>query len=399
MLMENEKIRVLEVLDCYFPSFDGPTILMNNYAKCMVKRDDTDVEIMVPKYPKYKDTDNFPVHRIKSIGATETYRCAVPFLQCKSKKIIKRKENPFDIVHVHSPFLLGRHAIKMAKKKGIPSVITLHTKFDEDFDRLLKSKLLRKIPMNYIMKTFRMADYVICVSDGAFDTLQRYGYEGKNVKVIRHGTDMLYPENAEKLKERFYEREKLSNEDNVFLSVGRVVENKKLQLALNALKIVKEKGFDFKYLIVGTGSYEKQLKQLVVDLDLQENVKFVGKIMDRDLLKQYYLASDLFLFPSTFDTAGLVNIEAAALKLPTLMQRDCCAAEIIDDGVNGFLVEENPNAWADKIIEILSNKESLKDIKENAYNQVYRSWDSVVDEMVGFYRDLISEYKLKNNKR
>lgn len=396
--MASDKIRVLEVLDTYFPSFDGPTILINNYAKCMVKREDTEVEIMVPKYPKYQDKDNFPVHRIKSIGAAETYRCAVPFLQCKSKKVIKRKENPFDIVHVHSPFVLGLHAIKVAKKKGIPSVITLHTRFKEDFDRILKSKALRKFMMNYIMKAFKKADYIVCVSDGTVDTLRSYGYKGDNVRVIRNGTDLLYPENAEELKKQVYERENLTGNENIFLSVGRIVENKKLQLALNSLKIVKEKGVDFKYLIVGAGSFEEQLKQMVKDLGLEENVKFTGKIMDRKLLAGYYLASDLFLFPSTYDTASLAPIEAAALKLPSLMQKGCSTAEIINDGVNGFLAEENADAWAEKIIEIIKNKDSLKDTKEKAFKEVYRTWDSVVDEMVGFYREVISEYKSKKTK-
>lgn len=391
-------IRVLEVLDTYFPAWDGPTMLVSNYAKCMVKRDDTDVELMVPKYPHYEDSAEFPVHRIKSVPAQEKYRSAVPFLQRKSVKIIARKDKPFDIIHAHSPFLLGRHAIKTGKKYGIPTVITLHTRFHEDFDRLLKSKALRRFMMKFILKTFNAADYVVCVSDGTVDTLKQYGYKGE-ARVIRNGTELVYPANAEELKQKVIAAENLGNEENVFLSVGRIVENKKLDLALSALKILKDEGVSFRYLIVGAGSYENKLKKRVTELGLDDCVRFTGKIMDRSLLSGYYLASDLFLFPSTFDTASLAPIEAAALKLPSLMTRGCSTAEIITENRNGYLADENPAAWADKIKEIIADKDALAAAKENAYKEVYRTWDSVVDEVRGFYAEAIATYKAKNIKR
>ncbi len=390
----DKKIRVLEVLDTYFPVFDGPTVLVSNYGKSMSKRDDIEVELLVPKFKGYVDTDPFKVNRIASVGAQENYRSAIPFINGKAKKVIKSKGNPFDVVHAHSPFLLGRYAIKKAKKYKIPSIITLHTCFHEEYDRLLKWKPLRKFMMNFTLKSFNRADYVICVSDQTVETLKSYGYKGK-AYVIRNGTDLTYPENAGELIEKVNEKENLAGEENVFLSVGRIVENKKLDLCLDALKVLKDEGVKFKYLIVGSGSWEDKLKEKVEKYQMQDCVVFTGKIMDRKLLAGYYLRSDLFLFPSTFDTASLAPIEASALKLPTLMTKGCSTAEIITDDQNGYLEIGDANAWAEKIKQIISNKEKLLQTKQKAYEEVYKTWDDVVEEIRNFYIWAIEDYKKK----
>lgn len=390
-----KKIKVLEALDAYYPTLDGPTLLVTNYAKSSLKRTDMSVEIMVPSYPKYKDEQPFPVHRIPSVKAPENNRCAAPMLTRKAKKIISRKVDAFDIIHVHSPFTLGKYVVKIGKKNHIPTAITLHTRYHEDFDRILKFKFLRKFMMRYIMKAINNADYVFTVSDGTVNTLRDYGYTGE-VTVIRNGTDLMYPDNAAELIKKVNDLQNLDVNETVFLSVGRIVSNKKLDLAINALKIVKDKGYRFKFLIVGSGSYENDLKKLVEKLDLKNEVVFTGKVMDRQLLSAYFLRSDLFLFPSTFDTASLAPIEAAAMKLPTLMVKGCSTAEILTDGRNGYLAEENAQAWADKIISILDNRKDLSSMKELTYKEVYKTWDQVVEEIHAKYEWIIADYKEKN---
>lgn len=386
---EEKKMKVLEVLDSYYPNFDGPCLVITSYAKSFLKMGaGTDVKLAVPKSPKYKDNQPFEVKRVTSIPAPDGYRCAVPVLDGKIKKFLK--ENKFDIIHVHSPFTMCSYFTKYGKKHGIPVIYTFHTKYHEDFERTLRLKCMQKFMMRYIMKNINRADYVWTVSDGAADCLREYGYK-KNIKVIRNGTDLTYPENGAELTEKVNAAYNIQSDETVFLSVGRIVANKKLQLALNALKIVADKGVKFKYLIVGSGSYEDELKQMVRNLNLQDYVVFTGKIMDRQLLSAHYLRADLFVFASTFDTASLAPIEAAAMKLPTIMNKGCSTAEIITDNVNGYLVEESAEAWAEKIVEIVSDKASLATMKEKTYEQVYRTWDSVAEEVVAEYRKILSK--------
>ena len=108
--------------------------------------------------------------------------------------------------------------------------------------------------------------------------------------------------------------------------------------------------------------------------------------MDRELLSAVYLRSDLFMFPSIFDTASLAPIEAASMGVPTLMTLGCSTAEIITDEQNGLLAEADKELWADKIISILTDNKKLNKLKENCKKEVYRSWASVVDEVYEFYK-------------
>lgn len=389
--MEEKRLRVLEVLDCYYPKFDGPCLVITSYSKSFLKMG-IDARVVVPEFPKYVDEQPFEVIRVKSIPSKEGYRCAMPACDKKLKKFLK--ENKFDIIHVHSPFTMCGFFAKYGKKNNIPTIFTFHTKYKEDFERTLKLKFLQNFMMRYILNNINKVDYVWTVSDGAADCLREYGYK-KDIKVIRNGTDLVYPDNDTELIKQVNAKYNLTEDETVFLSVGRIVENKKLQLALNALKLVADKGFKFKYLIVGAGSYEEQLKKSVVDLGLQDYVIFAGKIMDRNLLSAHYLRADLFVFASTFDTASLAPIEAAALKLPSLMNRACSTAEIITEGVNGYLAEETAEAWAEKILEIMQDKPKLKAMKETTYEQVYKSWDDVAEEVYENYKRIVEERNAK----
>ena len=73
---------------------------------------------------------------------------------------------------------------------------------------------------------------------------------------------------------------------------------------------------------------------------------FTGPVYDRDALRAWNTRADLFLFPSTFDTNGLVVREAAACGLASVLIEGSCAAEGITDGRNGFIIEETPEALA-----------------------------------------------------
>ncbi|MFR6055279.1 MAG: glycosyltransferase [Eubacteriales bacterium] len=380
-------MKILQTLDCYYPKFDGPTNVITNYGKSLKKVKNAEVDVYVPRFPKYKDDQPFKVVRVKSVRSADGYYQGMPGIDGKLKKTLK--ENKYDVIHIHSPFTMGRFFARYGKKHGIPTVFTFHTKFKEDFVRILHAKPLVGFMMRYIMTTINACDHVLTVSDGAAEVLRSYGYK-KEITVIRNGTDLVYPANAAELAAQVEEKHALAGQKNVFLSVGRIVENKRLDLVLDALKIVKERGVDFRFLVVGDGSYKEKLENKAKDLALADRVIFTGKVMDRALLSGYYLRSDLFMFPSTFDTASLAPIEAAALKLPSLMTRGCSTAEIVTENRNGFLAGDTAESWADEICRIVTDENLLTQAKENCYREVYRTWDDVCGEVYDFYEKAIA---------
>ena len=393
-----DKIKICELLDSYYPVIDGPINVITNYAKHLNNMEECKVAVpAAAKSDNYVDNQPFEVLRCKSSSAPEHYRMGKPGRDKAFKKRIK--EEGFDIFHAHSPFCMGRFALKAAKKQGVPVVATIHTQYHQDFERVLKGfKPLVKFMIRYIMKVYNKADSVWTVNDASCEILRSYGYKG-DIQVVRNGTDLKYPENADELVKKVNALHGLEGQKNVFIFVGRIAMYKNLGLMADALKILKEKGEDFKMLIVGGGFDMDKFKKIVENNGISDNVIFVGQVKDRELLQGYYLRSDLFLFPSTFDTSSLVPIEAAAHKLPTLLIEGSYTAENIKGDFNGFLAKETPEAYAEKIYEIINTEGMIERVGEEANRSVYRSWEMVAKEALEKYKQVIAEYKKKKEEK
>ena len=244
------------------------------------------------------------------------------------------------------------------------------------------------------MQVYKKADSVWTVTEANKQTLRKYGYKG-DIEVVRNGTDFIYPENDKELFERIDKLHNLGGQKNVFLFVGRMAMYKNLKLLCDSLKILKDSGADFKMLFVGGGFDLEKLKKYIVKLNIEDRCILTGEVKDRELLQAYYVRSDLFLFPSVFDTSGIVTIEAAAHKKASVLIKNSCSAELAVEGENGFLCEENPESYADKLKFLCENSELCKTAGENAYKTMYRTWDDVAKEVIEKYKQIIENYKAK----
>ena len=101
---------------------------------------------------------------------------------------------------------------------------------------------------------------------------------------------------------------------------------------------------------VGEGADGAEIRSYAEERKLSDRCFFTGAISDREIIRAWYGRSDLFLFPSTFDTNGLVVREAAASGTATVMIRNSCASEGVGDGRNGFCIEENAAAGASRAV-------------------------------------------------
>ena len=367
-------MKILEVLDSFYPNVDGPVNVIVNIAKTLKDKNLAEVELLVPDFPKQrKEIDGIKIHRCVSMKAPEGYRAGLPFLNSKVKKLIENGN--FDIVHVHSPFTIGKYVIKKAKKYKIPTLMTVHTQYKSDFERTLKLKSLQKFMLNYIMKGVNNADYVLSVSNQAGEVVKSYGYKGDKVHIIRNGTDLKPVKLSEETLKEIKKEYGLENHF-VFLFVGRIVENN-----------------NFKFLIVGGGDYSAKLKDLAKEYNLEENVIFAGKIYDREKLSAIYQSADLFLFPSVFDTCGIVAIEGAANSLPSVMIENSCASEVVTNGENGLALPANSEVWKDEIIKVMQDKDLLNKMKERALQDIYVHWEDIVLQYYDFYKKVLEEKK------
>ena len=165
----------------------------------------------------------------------------------------------------------------------------------------------------------------------------------------------------------------------VLLFVGRMMTYKGLPLILDALKLLMDAGQDFRMVFIGKGPDKELMEDKARSLGLEKRCIFVGPVYDREALRAWNTRADLFLFPSTFDTNGLVVREAAACGLGCVLVRGSCAAEGIDDGRNGFLIEESAEAMAALLKEICPDLVRLHQVGQHAMREIYLSWQSAVD--------------------
>lgn len=387
----SEKMKILQMIDTYYPMMDGVINVSQNYTRELNKIAVCDLATAKPERgAEYTEKDDFNVIRCSSSFAPDGYRNAHPALDAEFKK--KIENGGYDIIHCHSPFNMGRYAVSVGKKLGIPVVLTLHTKYYDDFYRVTKSKFLSNIAIKHIIYPYCKADSVWTVSEGNRQTLRDYGYKG-DIVVVRNGTEYSYPDNPDELIAEVDKRHNLKGKKNVFVFVGRMAMYKNLKLIADALKIVKDAGKDFTMLFVGGGFDLEEFKKYVDDRSLAQNCIFTDRITDRKLLQGYYLRSEMLIFPSTFDNASIAITEATAHKIPALVVKGSCCAEGIIDGENGFLCEENAQSLANVICGLCDKQDVLARAGENAYKTLYRSWADVAADVYGRYSEIIAEHK------
>ena len=179
----------------------------------------------------------------------------------------------------------------------------------------------------------------------------------------------------------------------VFLFVGRMMWYKGIRISLDALKMLKDEGREFRMVFVGGGTDKEEIVAYSRALGLDDCVFFCDPIHDRNRIRAWYCRADLFLFPSTFDTNGLVVREAAACALGSVLVAGSCAAEDVRDGTDGFLIEENAESMAACLRALCENPAKMKEVGENAQRNIYISWDDAVKGAVERYGTVIENYR------
>ena len=385
-------MRVLEVIDNFFPSTDGVVLVVDNYARLLNKKEDVECVVLAPKYPDAPAIDDYPLVTCFSIsGGIFGPRLPVPVFDGKLRKYLK--EQTFDLIHCHSPATLAKYVVKYAKRKKIPLVFTAHTKYHEEINRFLKLNFLQKAILDYTLSSVRKMDYYWAVSDGIKEILQqKYGVE-KPCKVMRNGTDMK-PDTADPaVVADIRAKYGLTNEDFVLMSAGRIVSIKNFQTVITAVGLLRDRGLSVKMLLVGDGDYKHHLSELIKRLGLTDRVFLIPKTDDRPLLAAHYACADVVPLASTFDTSSLVIREGFAFGKPALVVENSAPAEGIVDEVNGYLCENTAEAFADKIEKIASDKDALKVVSDNCFRDLYTPWEKIVDSVVKEYGKIIEDYK------
>jgi len=376
--------------NCYKPLINGVVSSIVSLKESFEKKGH-ETFIFAPRVESYQD-EEANIFRYHSINLTHRvkYPVAIPLSLRAGQAITAFKP---DIIHLHHPFVLSLPAIMYAAKLKIPKVLTIHTQYERyayyvsPIPHVITNEAIRRIIFNLSDKV----DIITTPSQSMKDLIGNYKIK-KEVAVIPNAIDIdLFREKDEQEIALLRKELQISPDDIVILYLGRVSLEKNIDKIIKALAIIRDKKIDnFKFIVAGDGTAVKQLNSLANSLGLTEKVKFVGAI-EREKVRHYYQIGDIFSFSSTSETFGMVIIEALASGLPVLAVKAPGAVDIITDGLDGILVEDDVYQFAEQLENLIKNRELRQELSSNALQTVKRySSDTISDQVLALYEKLLS---------
>ena len=376
---KKDKLTIGIFIDSFFPMIDGVIMVVDNSARRLSKY--ANVMVFAPVYPGKEYDDSQLPYKVVRCKAKKMhiidYSIPMPDLDREFKNTLENYN--LDIVHIHSPFMIGRLGVKYAAKHNIPSVGTMHSQILQDFERAVKGKRFAKGLTSVAVNIYNQCTECWAVNqDIAYVYHDEYGYKTMPI-VIPNATEMK-PVNEKRAAKHIDERHNIKPTDKVFLFVGRLNALKNIFFIVDALKVFKKNNPDikFKMLYIGDGQDEEKLRSHIIKQKMSKEVVLVGRITDRNLLAEYYSRADLFLFPSLYDTSSLVQIEAASQSTPTLFLEGAVTAGTVTPEVNGILSINDVDEYARNIERMMKDKALYKKIRHNAQKDLYKNWDDIV---------------------
>ena len=299
-----------------------------------------------------------------------------------------------DIIHVQTEFGVGMFAHACAKKLGIPMVNTYHTTW-EDYTHYFNPMHLRTVEKTgrrgiaYFSKKITDAvQEIITPSSKTKSLLESYGIR-KPINIIPTGLDLKkFSADLRTPEARLAKRRELGYEekDRILIYVGRLAEEKGLDMVIRGVEKAVSDGVDIKLLIVGGGPDLERLQELVKKDRLEHFVQLTGP-MPSDTVPAVYACADAFISASLSETQGMTFIEALASGIPLFARHDDVLDDLLEVNVTGWFFESE-----DELKELLAAfvrkpAEELEAMRSDCLEKVKPYTNEV------FYERMISVYE------
>ncbi len=298
----------------------------------------------------------------------------------------KMRRTPFDLIHSHERIF----AADLFTMHGIP-----HRYWVRDIRR----------------KSMSLYDRATCwVEDGLIDRggckkfvavseltksifLQEYPVDPDRVAVIHPGVNLSDYARPNKAEARLATRSSLRINDNdvviVFASMN--FEIKGLDDVILSLARLKKKATNFKLIVAGKGNVRKYSK-LAKDAGIAGNVLFTG-VVPKDKLTDIYLAGDLYLMLSKFDTFGMVVLEAMAAGLPVMISNTVGARDLVREAQTGFVISDpSDHDYIASRLQLLIDNNRRAQMATAAYQTALQNtWDHVAEKYTSLYQEILTD--------
>jgi len=278
------------------------------------------------------------------------------FWHFKQSVIYAKEIKNLKAEHIHSHYAAStatKYAMLVSMLTGIPYTFTAHGCYD----------IFTYPPSDFEFRA-KMAKAVVTVSEFNKDHINRHlKVPAEKIQVIHCGVDLAFF-NIDDHEDR-----------NFILSVARLDPVKGLHYLVEACNILKERGLQVECIIVGEGPERDSLELLVSELKLDGRVKLVGGKTCNELL-DYYRYAKVFVLPSVYEAMGVATMEAMACRIPVVATKVWGVPELVENGVNGFLVPpKDPRKLADAIEILLKDPELCRKFGEEGRQKVEREFN------------------------
>ena len=327
----------------------------------------------------------------KNIKIKRLFSLPAPFSGAQSRLVIPffsgrlfRKFKP-DIIHSQLFFGVGLEALIAAKLNKLPFIGTNHTSITD----FVSGKFAKKQSLNYAVWYYNRCDFVTGPSESVFKEMLANGFN-KPYKAISNPIDTnTFCPSGDKLE--YKKKFNLSN--NTVVYAGRLAPEKNIDVLIRAVALAKEKISDINLAIAGSGQLEAGLKQLVKELGLENEVKFLGTLSKADLAKLYQ-AAEIFSIASTSETQSLTLMQALACALPAVAVDARALPEYVNEK-NGFVVKVGDvKAMAEKFVLLLRDKKLRGELSLGAAEYVKQfSAPNIAKDWENLYSQIIKDYK------
>lgn len=384
-------MRIAMLTNNYKPFVGGVPISIERLAKGL-RNIGQEVYIFAPKY-EFAEEEPFVIRygsRKKKLNGELTIpKFAVLELEEKFE------EMDFDLIHVHHPVISGYVGCYLGWKYNIPVIFTHHTRYEE-YLHYFKSFHSKKLVLFHNKVFMNCCSMVFAPSPGIRTFLQENGTTSE-IEVLPTGLldkDYTYHDSEVKALKKKYS----PAGQRLFCTVSRLEKEKNISFLIEALKVFKDRNdSNFKFLVIGEGTQKDMLRDRVEVLGLEDQVELLGSIPN-ERITSYYNACDLFLFASTTETQGIVVLEAMAAGLPVIAVNASGVRDVVMNGVNGYMTEEDVDQWADRLEAICKNPHINESMKINAKAQAlkYRETD-IAKLALKYYQNAITSKEMERS--
>lgn len=358
--------------DSYRPYVSGVVRSIDTFARELMRLGH-EVYIFAPRYPQDGGKE-VNIYRFPSFHTPfyPEFYISLP-IPWPAKRYAEEWE--LDIIHAHSPFILGYLGASFAKKLNIPLVFTYHTLYDQYTHYIpLVSGLVQKGVITVARDFCNRCDLVITPTGIIKKLLLGYGISSPIIPIPTG----IQPEKFRSGDDTYLNRKfGIPEMGKVLLFVGRLGKEKNLEYLLRVFALVRKDKSDVYLVLVGSGPEAENLKKLAQEAGVVDRVVFTG-LLPPEVIADVYRSADCFVFPSVTETQGLVLAEAMAAGLPVVAQAAFGSMAMVEDGITGYLCHDGEQEFARHIISILDDRDLRTRMSKAA---LMRAWQLSAERM------------------